>query len=76
MHLLDRLHAASREAADAAQRLGITVEPLAGGLELISGSAEALRAYRRSIAFAAAAEALRLEGIIPIEGDTDGRKPQ
>lgn len=74
MHLLERLNAASREAADAAQRIGITIEPLAGGLELISGSAEALRAYRRSIAFAA--EALRLEGIIPIEGDTDGRKPQ
>lgn len=61
MQLLERLEQASREAAEAAERLGITIEPLAGGLEQVSGSADALRAYRRSVVLFAVAKQLRAE---------------
>lgn len=61
MTIIERLEAAAEQAVETARQLGITVEPISDGRELVSGGAEALRNYRRSIAFAAAAAVWREE---------------
>ncbi len=58
MTLSEALRAKAKEAEESARSLGIEIMRLEGGGCAVSGSAQALHAHRRSIAFTAAADAI------------------